>query len=138
VPRGQWWSVRGSNSQSRTSYCPPYFPSLVRCDTLRLFARFGKNTVNRNDLKQMALVRLREARALFQGGNYDGAYYLSGYAIECALKACIAKKTKRYDFPDKRRANDSYTHSLTQLVRVAELQSDLDQEISNDVAFGLK
>lgn len=94
--------------------------------------------MNRNDLKEIALVRLREAKALFDSGNYDGAYYLCGYVIECALKACIAKKTKRHDFPDKTRTNDSYTHSLTQLVRVAELQTALDQEISNDVAFRYK
>lgn len=35
-------------------------------------------------------------------GLYDGAYYLSGYAVEWALKACIAKNVKRYDFPDRK------------------------------------
>jgi HEPN domain-containing protein len=32
---------------------------------------------------------------LLEAGLYAGAYYLAGYAVECALKACIAKKTAR-------------------------------------------
>jgi len=46
----------------------------------------------------------------------DGAYYLAGYAVECALKACIAKKTQRHEFPDKRRVDASHTHNLIQLL----------------------
>jgi hypothetical protein len=55
----------------------------------------------------------------------DGAYYLAGYAVECALKACIAKETKRYDFPDKERAVSSYSHKLQALVKVAGLEQAL-------------
>jgi len=46
---------------------------------------------------------------------------MAGYAVECALKACIAKQTKRYDFPDKKRVRDVFTHNLETLVKVAEL-----------------
>lgn len=70
----------------------------------------------------MSEVRLAETKSLLKGRHYDGAYYLAGYVVECGLKACIAKKTKRYDFPNKRIAIDSYTHDLNQLVRVAGLQ----------------
>ena len=45
----------------------------------------------------------------------DGAYYLAGYAIECALKACIAKATRRYDFPDRKKVDASHTHDLREL-----------------------
>jgi hypothetical protein len=48
--------------------------------------------------------------------------------VECALKACIAKLTKRHDFPDKKRATDSYSHNLSELVKVAGLSNLLDQE----------
>ena len=44
-----------------------------------------------------------------------------GYAVECALKAAIAKQTRCYDFPDKRLANDSFTHDLKSLLQTAEL-----------------
>src|SRR2546423_15476369 len=93
--------------------------------------------LNRNDLQQISLVRLKEAKALLDSGHYDGAYYLSGYAVECALKACIAKQTKRYDFPSKQIVNQSYTHELIQLVRVAGLQTALDQEMRRDAVFAV-
>lgn len=82
--------------------------------------------MNRDDLKVIANVRRKEAKTLLDNGSYDGAYYLSGYVVECGLKACIAKKTSRYDFPDKRTVNDSYRHDLTILLGVAGLKQDLD------------
>jgi HEPN domain-containing protein len=41
-------------------------------------------------LKDLALLRLREAEALFEAGLYDGAKYLSGYAVELALNRAYA------------------------------------------------
>jgi HEPN domain-containing protein len=93
--------------------------------------------MNKNDLQQIALIRLKEAKTLLDAGHYGGAYYLSGYAIECALKACIAKQTKRYDFPNKKIAVDSYTHDLTSLMKVARLQTALDQEMRRDAIFAV-
>jgi len=59
--------------------------------------------LDRKDLQELSRVRLKEATALMQAGFFDGAYYLAGYAVECAIKACIAKGTRRYEFPDKRK-----------------------------------
>jgi hypothetical protein len=42
--------------------------------------------VNRVDFQDLARIRLREAKALFDAGEFHGAYYLAGYSIECALK----------------------------------------------------
>lgn len=53
--------------------------------------------MKRQDLRELALLRLKEAQVLFANGCWSGAYYLAGYAIECALKACIAKKTERFE-----------------------------------------
>jgi HEPN domain-containing protein len=88
--------------------------------------------VNRGDLQALARIRLREAKALLSAGCPDGAYYLAGYAVECALKACIAKRTKRYDFPDKGLAVSSYTHNLRELVRVAEIDRELKEALKNE------
>lgn len=77
-------------------------------------------------------MRIRESRVLLDAQMYSGAYYLMGYAIECALKACVAKQTKRYDFPDKKKANDVYTHDLIALVKCADLSADLESDISAD------
>jgi len=38
--------------------------------------------MNRKDLQDLALIRLKEAKALLDKGLYDGAYYLCGYAVE--------------------------------------------------------
>jgi hypothetical protein len=57
--------------------------------------------------------------------EYSGAYYLAGYAVECALKACFARNVKRYDFPDKSRAGKIFTHKLAELARLANLDADL-------------
>lgn len=73
-------------------------------------------------------MRLREARALLDAGHSAGAYYLTGYAVECALKACVAKQVKRCDFPDKDLANKAFTHNLEQLVRVAGLEREFEAD----------
>lgn len=57
--------------------------------------------MNRADLQNLAELRINEAKLLLDRGFYQGAYYVAGYAIECALKACIAKKTQQFDFPEK-------------------------------------
>ena len=81
----------------------------------------------RTDLRNLSRLRLREARALLLAGLPAGAYYLGGYAVECALKACIARGTRAYDFPEKQRVIDSYTHDLSKLLRTARLQEQIDQ-----------
>ncbi|MEG4628978.1 HEPN domain-containing protein [Microcoleus sp. AR_TQ3_B6] len=88
--------------------------------------------MNRRDLQNLALTRLKEVEVLLKNRQYSGAYYLSGYVIECALKACIAKQTQKFDFPDKKTVMDSYTHDLEKLVKV-QLKSLL-----NDPDFSLR
>lgn len=82
--------------------------------------------MNRKDFQELAEVRLEEADALLDGGKWDGAYYLAGYAIECALKACLAKKTAEYGFPpNKEYVGKCYSHSLEGLLNHAALQAEL-------------
>jgi len=91
--------------------------------------------VNRIDLQQLAEARLREAAALLNAGEWSGTYYLAGYAVECGLKACIAKLTGLHDFPDKSRVLKSYSHKLVELVDVADLEPRLDAEILKNPVF---
>jgi HEPN domain-containing protein len=85
--------------------------------------------MNRADLQKLSNIRIREAKALFAAGEYSGAYYLAGYAVECALKACIAKSVQRYDFPDKSLAQKSYVHDLKDILRLADPNSVLGVDI---------
>lgn len=91
--------------------------------------------MTRDMLHRIATLRRREAVALLRAGHYPGAYYLAGYAVECALKACIAKQTKKYDFPDKVLAQKVYTHNLQELVKLAGLSPDLNKELSANPPF---
>jgi len=77
--------------------------------------------LNRKSLQRISHLRLREARTLLQAGLPSGAYYLSGYAVECALKSCVAQQTKEHDYPNKKLANSAYTHDLEALVSAAGL-----------------
>ena len=81
--------------------------------------------MNRQQLQDLSNLRKREAKSLFDNGLYQGAYYLMGYSVECALKACVAKQTNRYDFPDKEPTRQVYTHSLEKLVALAGLKAKL-------------
>ena len=78
--------------------------------------------MDRKGLQELSKIRLKEARALLRSGLADGAYYLAGYAVECGLKACIAKTTLRHEFPDKKRVDSSYSHNLDVLVKLAGLE----------------
>lgn len=91
--------------------------------------------MDRKDLQSLSRIRAREAKALLDAGFHDGAFYLAGYAVECALKACIAKRTRKNEFPDKDRVNKSYTHSLVELIRLAELRETHDARMKSDTAF---
>ena len=84
----------------------------------------------RKDFQRLAELRAKEAATLTKTGNQQGAYYLAGFAVECALKACIAKRTRRHDFPaDKDYAGKVYSHNLDQLLRLAHLDAQLDVDM---------
>jgi len=91
--------------------------------------------MNRKDLQTLSDLRVKEATALFDQGLFDGAYYLLGYAMECALKSCIARQFRKYDFPDKKLVLDSYTHELEKLLSVSGLKEKLETELKNNPAM---
>lgn len=88
--------------------------------------------MNRKDLQALSDLRVKEATALFDQGLFDGAYYLLGYALECALKSCIARQFRQHDFPDRKLVLDSYTHELEKLLRVSGLKEKLEAEFENN------
>ncbi|MDO9048651.1 MAG: DNA-binding protein [Methylobacter sp.] len=93
--------------------------------------------MNKTELENLVAIRIKEADILLTADCYQGAYYLAGYALECTLKACIAKQVKEFDFPDKKLANDSYTHKLADLVITAGLKQKLAEQENQNEAFKL-
>jgi len=56
---------------------------------------------DRATFQKLAEARLAEATLLLASGLPSGAYYLAGYAIECALKAIIAAQFRASEIPDR-------------------------------------
>ena len=77
--------------------------------------------LDRESFQSLALMRLEDAQVLAANQRHTAAFYLAGYVVECGLKACIAKQTREYEFPDKNRVNRSYSHRLDQLLEVAQI-----------------
>lgn len=94
-----------------------------------------KRKLNRTNFQQLAKIRLKEAKSLLDNGFYDGAYYLSGYAIECSLKACIAKQTSQDDFPNKDFVNKCWCHNVEDLLGLAELTHQSKDERKQNQAL---
>lgn len=93
--------------------------------------------MNKAELEKLAAIRIKESEILLAADCYQGAYYLAGYALECTLKACIAKQVKEFDFPDKKLANDCYTHNLSDLIITAGLKQKLAEQEKQNREFKL-
>jgi hypothetical protein len=91
--------------------------------------------LRKSDLEALSESRLKEAEYLLNGQKYSGAYYLVGYTLELALKACIAKHFYPSVIPDKQFIIDTYRHDLGVLVKTAGLQADLDSELKSNRIF---
>ncbi|MGK6351361.1 HEPN domain-containing protein [Parapedobacter sp. DT-150] len=73
--------------------------------------------MKREEFKLIAKLRIDEAKTLLANGHYSGAYYLAGYALECGVKACLAKQISEHNIPEKKFINDIYTHDLQKLIK---------------------
>jgi hypothetical protein len=85
-------------------------------------------TVNRAELQRLAIERIDDAKVLLAAGRWSGAYYLVGYAVECALKSCILHHLERTGmiFRDRKylqKLANSWTHELDTLLDLAGLTS---------------
>lgn len=86
--------------------------------------------LNRDILRQLSESRIEEAGVLLDHKLWTGAYYMTGLAIECALKASLAAAVREHDFPDRDFVNAMYVHNLEKLFRLngvlwAAFQSDI-------------
>jgi hypothetical protein len=80
------------------------------------------------DFQALADIRVREARILLDAGEWDGAYYLGGYGVECGLKACIIRRLNTSDvWPEKNFMDNCYKHDLKLLLRLADLEDEMNR-----------
>jgi AbiV family abortive infection protein len=95
-----------------------------------------QTSLDRRKLCRLAGRYARDAETPLKNRRWSSAYYLSGYAIDCALKACIAKQIRRHEFPDLEKVKDSYTHDLRKLLKHAGLTSALQARSKRTDQFG--
>lgn len=91
--------------------------------------------LNRDKLRRLSEGRLEEAGVLVARKLWTGAYYLTGLAVECALKAYLAQGVQRYDLPDRGFINRIHTHKLKEL---AQLDAALWLDLENDIKLDLR
>ena len=91
--------------------------------------------MERRALQNLARRRLQEARFLLGADIADTAYHLSGCAVECALKACIARSFLRHTWPDRRFVQEVHSHNLDRLVALANLRPQMESEFGKDWHF---
>lgn len=85
--------------------------------------------IARNELRRLAQARLQDARVLFAADRYDSAIYLSGYALEFALKARICMTLQWLGYPNTSREFQAYrsfrTHNLEVLLSLSGREPDI-------------
>jgi len=81
---------------------------------------------------------LLDAQSLINAARWSGAYYLSGYVLECALKSSVLRYIEETGiiFEDKRFAEKCWTHDLEVLVKLADLDAKRSIAISGNVQLG--
>jgi HEPN domain-containing protein len=103
--------------------------SKKRCRRGSVDLQQWRRGVNRAELQRLARERIRDAEVLLAGGQWAAAYYLAGYAVECALKSCILHHLERTGmlFKDRKYLNklaDCWTHELDKLLDLANLTAN--------------
>jgi HEPN domain-containing protein len=81
--------------------------------------------VNRVQWQQLADRWLIDAKHLLDDKRWSAAYYLSGYAVECGLKACVLVRIEADPgviFQNKKFSENCWTHSALELVKLASLE----------------
>jgi HEPN domain-containing protein len=92
--------------------------------------------VAKGDLEKLADAKLRDAQILFNNERWANSYYLAGYALELALKACVAKQFQAETIPDRKFVIAIHTHQYAALIGLAGLTAELraKQDMDSDFA----
>jgi hypothetical protein len=88
--------------------------------------------VNKADWATLSDERLEDAKALLGASRWAAGYHLTGYAVECAFKACILNFVANQPdiiFTNKRFSEKTWTHDPTELVKLADLDMQLDHDM---------
>ncbi len=94
--------------------------------------------MTRAEWQRIADERVRDANVLLSAKRWAAAYYLAGYAVESALKACIVvyvKKNAEVVFREKKYSEKCWTHDIEILLQLAGLKETRDADASLNPAL---
>jgi hypothetical protein len=91
--------------------------------------------MHKKEIESLAKLRIRDAEVLLHARSWSAAYYLSGYSIELALKACISSQFSSETIPDKALVKDIFSHEYVKLIGLAGLRRTLDEKLNTDRDF---
>src|SRR5438094_8433199 len=96
----------------------------------------GGAKVNQAELQAMAEERIKDAKALLDGGRWEFAYYAAGYAVECALKSCLLARMihTAWVFQEKWDARECRVHDFGKLIDLAGLRDELNAKLAASAA----
>ena len=115
---------RGGNRQTGPNFTAPHlYSAVVNRDSAKLHPMLTKS-----DLQTLAQLRFDDAALLLQANRCSSAYYLAGYSVELALKACISTLFQTDTIPDKAFVNAIYVHRLESLLNTSGLRADFDRD----------
>lgn len=87
------------------------------------------------DLEKLAQMRIEDSILLLKANRPSSAYYLAGYSVELALKACISKLIQSNVIPDKALIDATYSHKLDNLLSISGLRPQFQQDTKADAEF---
>ena len=95
--------------------------------------------MNRADWQRIAEERLLAVQTLLAAQDcWPSAYYLAGYAVECGLKSCVLARVASEPeviFGDKKFSEKCWTHSIEELVKLANLDQAREDETAANSAL---
>lgn len=91
--------------------------------------------MKRTDLQAIAQSKIDDAELLLEHHRYSNSYYLAGFAVEIAIKACIAKQIAAETIPDKNYIQAIHVHNIAELVGLAGLKPELQNKQTADPEF---
>jgi HEPN domain-containing protein len=89
-------------------------------------------------LRMMAEERIVDAKAPLDGRRWAFAYYVAGYAVECALKSCLLARMIHTGgvFKDRKYAERCWTHDFGELINLAGLKDELNVLLKSSASSG--
>jgi len=100
--------------------------------------RYNESVTSGQNLKKLALARLRTAKILLSNNESDVAVYLLGYVVEFALKAIICKKLDLTTYPPVSEdwlEKTFKTHSFDALLLLAGLSNKINANAPADLWY---